>query len=122
MERYDPYSYLPDSLKIFDAASLAEVEEMAAGLSQEEILSYFNISRDQLAPNLEDLAYFEASFNRGRRIAKHKAVVQLFRQMSNEKNGAAASLSYLRQVSEVFPQGEGDVGVGKNFSFKVVLD
>lgn len=117
---FNPYEAQEKDLYIFDVASLLETEKLAAGLSEEEVLDYFAVNRNELSTYPKDEAMFKAAFKRGRSIAKMKACGSLFTQM-NERGGANASIAYLRQFGEMWPTAEVESGLGKNFSFKVVL-
>ena len=119
--KFNPYEAQVGGLNIFDVASLLETEELSAGLSEEEVLDYFAVSAAQLEASPADAAIFRAAFKRGRSIAKSRACYSLFRSM-NERGGANASLAYLKQVGEVWPQAELEQGLNKNFNFSVVFD
>lgn len=121
LSNHNPYIQLPPDIKIFTAIDLQEVELLSAGMSETEVLDYFNLSDEKLISCPQDKTYFQAAFRRGRSRAKHEAVRCLFAQMK-DKGGSAAALAYLRQVGELWPAASLETGTGKNFSFKVVMD
>ena len=121
-EPFNPYSILPPNLKIFDTQSLMEVERLASGLSEEEVLDYFGLSQEGLSLSLPDKEIFTRTFKRGRTIGKMRALENLFIQMGS-KGGAPACLTYLKQVSPTWVSIDESSTIGnKNFVFTVNMD
>ena len=118
---FDPYQKLPAELKIFDSASLREVEALAACLSVEETLDYFGTTEDIIKQSPPDYSIFTAAWKRGRSKAKFEAASLLFTHMKG-RNGANVALAYLRQVATEWPQVSLEPSANKNFSFKVIMD
>ena len=118
MDQFNPYAILPPGLKIFDEYSLKIVEEAAAGLSVPEVLAIFNVSEAQLSDSPLDAEMFSAAYARGESLAKVQAVKHLFKQMS-EKNGAPATITYLKTRAALWASVDENGGAGKNFSFTV---
>ena len=121
---YEPYEKLPE-LKYFKRVDLEEIETMSAGLSEEEVLSYYALEVSELlegedATPTADLIWLRKAQKRGRAKAQMKAVSKLFSSMS-DRNGGQYSLAYLRQMADKWEAGEGNGG-GEGFSFKVMMD
>lgn len=115
------YNDLPQ-LTYFSESDLLEIEELSCGLSHEEVLEYYALTKQDIeAVDTPDLKYFTIAFNRGRTRFKNKAVTNLFSCMT-DKNGAAASIAYLRHFGSEWPQdANDDVSSGKKFSFNVTM-
>lgn len=105
----------------FKPDMLAEIETLAAGLSENEIFQYYFTTKEQLKP--EDLKYFHIAFTRGRALAKSRAIEKLFASMGDTKTGTAAALSYLKRFADEFAvdidDNEGKEGA---FSFQVIMN
>ena len=121
-EQFNPYNILPPNLKVFDTQSLMDVERLACGLSEEEVLDYFGITQEGLALSLPDQEIFQRAFKRGRTIGKIKALENLFTQMGC-KGGTPACLTYLKQISPTWASIDEGATLGKkNFIFTVNMD
>jgi hypothetical protein len=110
--------------EIFDARDLERVEELASGLSEEEVLSYFYLTPEDLPP--EDARLFKLAFSRGRVTGKAKAVHHLFNSMQS-KEGTKASLSYLVRFGQEWPvvdevNGVKAKDVDASRTFRILLD
>jgi len=120
--RQNPYDKLPDELAIFDQATLYEVEHLSKGMSEEEVLAIFTLDLEELEQYPTDLIWFRKAFKRGRSMAKHKAVNDLFQAMQG-RQAKEASIAYLQRFGVLWPEAkEQDGNDKKNFSFTVVLD
>ena len=120
--RQNPYDNLPADMVIFDAQSLYEVELMAKGMSEEEVLAYYTLGTEDLPAKSSDWIWFHKAFKRGRSHAKHKAVNDLFQAMQG-RQAKEASIAYLQRFGQLWPEAsEQDGNDKKNFSFTVVLD
>jgi len=132
-----------DSLVFFDLHMLAEIEELAIGLSEAEVLDYYALTMDDLhtAEKMKseddsfdvddittakyDLRWFYISFKRGRTKAKKIACDRLFQNMTNRSGGTQAAVIYLKHFADKFPLNVDDSELNmanKNFSFTVVMD
>ena len=118
MDQFNPYAVLPEGLTIFDEYSLKIIEEVAAGLSEKEVLAIFNVSETQLGDAPLDAEIFHAAYARGESLAKALAVKTLFKQMS-EKNGTPATITYLKTRAVLWANADENGGAGKNVSFTV---
>jgi len=121
LSNFDPYQKLPPDLRIFDSASLKEVESLAACLSIEETLDYFGTTEALVKESQSDHKIFIAAWKRGRSKGKFEAASCLFTHMKG-RNGANVALAYLRQVATEWPQVSLEANGNKNFSFKVIMD
>jgi len=109
-----------DGLEFLKPIELMEIEGMAAGLSEQEVLDYYGLDLAELEDTI-DLKWFQKAFRKGRSRAKQAAVQKLFTAMS-DRNGAQASIAYLRHFGDKWPQADqAGIGEGK-FSFNVVMD
>jgi hypothetical protein len=130
MNRYPPYSASspnsPNSIDELAAVSPVpitqalchEIEQLAVGLSKQEILEYYFRDEDSLSPN--ERIILARAFNRGRASAKAKATLSLFNQM-NGKDGIKGALSYLVRFAEDWPQLEEESNSKSQHVFKVVM-
>ena len=80
---------------------LADAENMAPGLSDEEVFAILNIVKDDLEKDqMDQLTLYML---RGRAMANKKAVDYLFGQMSS-KGGEKACIDYLKRFGEKWPE------------------
>jgi len=87
-------------VSIFSNNDPANIERLAAGLSEVEVLDCWGVAKDELSQN--DLDLFARSFRKGRAMAKARAVDSLFSAM-NGRDGVKGALSYLVRVGDVWP-------------------
>lgn len=105
---------LPTDLPEMESLNLTDLNQMAqmaAGLSQDEVLETFSIHRDSLTK--DELIYFNEFYNYGRGMAKHQAVQSLL-AATKGRNGAQAALQYLKRFAKEF---EGDIEGDSSGSF-----
>lgn len=121
------YTDLPE-LKYFKKVDLEEVESMAVGLAEDEVLAYYALDTEELMQESEngelvpsaDLIWFRKACKRGRSKGQIRAVERLFSNM-NDRNGGNYALAYLRQMASSWPASEAKEA-SDGFSFKVVMD
>lgn len=99
-----------------DANMLMDVEAMAAGMSQEEVLEYFDLELDDLDET--ESIYFVKHYKRGKGAAKRQMVDALMRAASGKNGGQFAAL-FLSKQAEEWPSGKDDIKAGNGFSFTV---
>ena len=113
-----PKHWDPLKLKFFGTEDTAEIQSMAAGLTQEEVLSYYGISElEQISEY--DAWFFIIVYNRGRVCAKQTAVEHLFGNM-RQKGGTQGCLSYLTRFATEWPENETDK-VG-NRTMRIIME
>lgn len=106
-------------LLALDDVDLSVIESKASVLSLAECLQYLTIDEDDLSESEMDTAF--KVHRKGRLDAIHKAGLNLFSQMAG-RNGAEASLSYLKQMSATFKE-EGAVSTSSaGFNFNITMD
>ncbi len=86
-----------------DTEHRLEIQSLAVGLTEAEVLQYYGITIDQLSPY--DRWFFQINFNRGRIEGKKKAVDSLFIAMGR-KNDCTASLAYLNRFADKWPESD----------------
>lgn len=77
------------------------IERLAAGLSQDEVLDCFCVTKEELSQ--EDLDYFTRAYKKGRAMAKADAVTKLQAQMAG-RDGVKGCLAYLVRVGDEWPE------------------
>ena len=104
-------------LEFFEHSDGNVIGTLSMGLEKEEALDYFNIEYDELeAP---DQFFFDCHYQKGRALAKNKAVSAMFDQMKG-KAGTTAALEYLVRFADKWPEKEGDASTrGRTFKFVV---
>jgi len=121
----NPYSNINGDTLYFDYASLIEIETLSAGLDQAEVLAWYGLDVQDLdQPDaILDKKYFNIAFNRGRAVAKQKAVFALFEAMKG-RQGKESSISYLARFgTDQWRQDvQSDNSTSGKFSFKVEMD
>ena len=116
---YNRYANL-HNCENFDEDMLMRVEDLAAGLSEEEALTFWGLKMEDL--NRAELRYFKLAYARGLSKAKQAATEKLFAAMS-DRNGGALALKYLQIFGDRFPvDEEGNVASGNGFSLKIIKD
>jgi len=106
-------------LEFFSAAFHSlEIAQLAAGLSEEEILQYYNVEKDELGE--DDQKFLTMCFNRGRATGLNHAVQKLIENFTG-RNGHQACLAYLGNFSGGWSESAESVkGMGgKTFRFIV---
>lgn len=103
---------------MFTELELQRIEQLAAGLSKEEILACFYVKEDEL--NAADRDSFNRSFMKGRSEAKALAVHHLFSQMGG-RDGVKGTLAYLIRFGEQWPLVEEEGSTKDQHVFKVVM-
>ena len=93
-----------------------EIQSMAVGLSEEEVLDYYNLEKGDLPPY--DRWFFECNFKRGRLVAKQNATAKLFASMDGNSQAIMQYLS--RFGSEEWRRDGASEGLGKQI--KIVVD
>lgn len=76
-----------------------EIENAAAGLTDEEVLAMYGLTYDELVTDA-DKADFKMATLRGRATAKRKAIDHLFNQMANTRGGKEACMEYLQRFGK----------------------
>lgn len=99
-----------------DANVLMDVEAMAAGMSQEEVLDFFDLELSDLDPT--ETVYFIKHYKRGKGAAKRQMVEALM-AAARGKNGGQYAALFLAKQAEEWPSGKDDLKVGSGFSFTV---
>lgn len=119
------YNKLDTSLSLLTPDTLRDVEGLAAGMNEAEICDYLCIDIAELQhPNCKvDLTWFNKAFKRGRALAKHAAVGNLFTSMKGNQ-GTVASLSYLKRFATEWKRDaeiDDTEGTQKGMAFEVIL-
>lgn len=107
----------PDALKNLSKDDYMDIEAMAAGMSESEVLDYFDLTIDKL--NADEKIYFSKYFKKGRGAAKRQMVEALMKAAKGKGGGAFAAL-YLSKQAEEWPNGKDDTSTKSGFSFKVI--
>ncbi|MEE8382703.1 MAG: hypothetical protein V3R78_12600 [Thermodesulfobacteriota bacterium] len=122
------YELAKEHLNKLSPSDLDEIEQLSVGLSESECLLYFGFKNikdlgDKSNPQNKDKQMFTRAFNRGRLRGKNNAVIKLFESMGS-RQGAAASLSYLKRFADLWHDDSDidDNEGGKSISFKVIMD
>ena len=108
------FSCLPrevPEMDILDYTSLMMVYEMAAGMTKDEILETFSITKDDLSE--DETIFFREFYNYGKGVAISKVVTNLV-ESTKGKGGNVAAMQYLRRFAKEF---EGDVEGDSSGSF-----
>lgn len=113
---FNRYSVLPGNTA-FDQDMLMRVEDLASGLSPEEILSYWGLAFSGLNP--QEIDYFFVAYNRGVSKSKAKAVDKLFSAMS-DKNGGVYALKYLEIFADKFSETEATSNLNHGYTLQIV--
>jgi hypothetical protein len=116
---YNRYANL-HNCENFDEDMLIRIEDLAAGLSETEALSFWGLKDEDL--NNAERRYFKLAYQRGLAKAKQAATEKLFSAMS-DRNGGALALRYLQLFGEKFPaDDDGRLASGNGFSLKIVKE
>lgn len=113
---FNRYSDLPNNTA-FDQDMLMRVEDLAAGLSPEEILKYWGLSFSTLNP--DEIQYFYTAYERGISRAKSRAVEKLFSAMS-DKNGGVYALKYLEIFADKFAETEAASNLNHGYTLQII--
>lgn len=97
----------------FDLIDLMAVNEMAAGMTKDEVLETFNYKWEEL--DTDEQIYFTEFFNYGRGMAKRRVVNNLI-ESTKGKGGTPAAMAYLRRFAKEF-EGEVEGESAGSFSF-----
>ena len=91
--RMPPKIWDAEELTVFDDPRKykMEIRSMAMALSEDEVLSFYNLEKGDLPPY--DLFFFETEFNRGRILAKQNAAAALMGMMETNKDAVMAYLT-----------------------------
>jgi hypothetical protein len=117
-----PYKNLPDDLIYLDYTNLQEIEDLSAGLDEEEVANWYGLSLADIQSSENDYKYFQIAFKKGRSNAKRKAVSNLFGAMQG-RQAKESAISYLARFSDQWQAPvESDSKTAGKFSFKVELD
>jgi len=107
-------------MKNFEADDFMDIEQMAAGMSEKEVLDYYDLTIDDLDET--EAVYFRKHFKRGRGAAKRQMVEALMRA-AKAKNGGQFAALYLTKQAEDWPiDKNGNVNGKNSFSFTVVAN
>ena len=100
----------------------SQIQEMARGMSQSEVLDFFGTNIDEVKESDEDFKFFRYHYRMGRANGNRQAVGALFDQMK-QRGGGQVSLSYLARFSEDWVKEiEADKEATGKKSFRVILD
>ncbi len=98
------------------------IQNMARGLSMEEVADFFGVSVEMLQGSEEDWNFFKYHYKMGRSKGYTDAVSSLFKQM-DQRQGGQLCISYLaRFAKEWDAEIPADKEGNKTKSFRVVLD
>lgn len=98
-----------------DYTTLMQVKDMAAGMTKEEILDTFSISKDNL--DEDETIYFDEFYAFGKGMAVSKVVNNLI-DSTRGKQGSAAAMAFLRRFAKEFEnEVEGDSSGSFSFQF-----
>jgi len=114
---FNRYRDLPGTELPFDQDMLMRVEQLASGLSPEEIMQYWGLTLAQLCP--ADLDHFFVAYNRGISSAKSRAVDKLFSAMG-DKNGGVFALKYLEIFADKFAESEAASNLNHGYTLQIV--
>ncbi len=101
-------------MDILDHEILMTIKDMAAGMTKEEVLSTFSMSREDFSE--EEEVFFDEFYNYGRGMAVHKVVTNLV-ESTKGRQGQAAAMSFLRRFAKEF-EGELEGDSSGSFSFR----
>lgn len=102
-------------MDLLDHTTLMQVAEMAAGMTEAEILDTFSLTADDLSKDEE--VYFNEFYRYGRGMAVNR-VVQNLLESTKGRQGQAAAMSFLRRFAKQFEgELEGDSSGSFSFSF-----
>lgn len=115
-DNQNPYTKFNKDLKLFTAAQLLEIESMST-LTFDEIKAYFMIIDE---PSERETKIVNIAIARGRAKGIKRAADKLFGNMSDNKLGVQACLSYLKRFSKEFEKemddSEGAGGINYNIT------
>lgn len=115
-----PKTWDNNKLQHFEKSHKAEIENLAVGLSDQEIYDYYGIEDVNDLPEYDKL-FLTVTIKRGRLVAKQNATHHLFEAMKS-KDALPASLAYLTRFGH---SGWGeDKGTGAKVptTLKIVLE
>ncbi len=113
----NPYDRFKGELKFFSVSDLVRIETFAASMTEDEVLDYFMIEREELSKG--DSRIFTKAFNRGRARAISTASEHLFANMKDSKSGAAACLSYLKRHADNYTKEVDDTEAKDGFVYNL---
>lgn len=100
----------------------SQIQEMARGMSQNEVCDFFGFGLDELRQSDEDFRFFQYNYKMGRAGGNREAVSALFDAMK-QRTGGQVALSYLSRFAEDFVgEVEADKELGTKKSFRIILD
>lgn len=102
----------------FEEGDMLVVEEMAAGMSEQEIFDYFSIDSEADLDETEKI-YFKKHYKKGKSIGKRK-MVNAMMKAANMKGGGAVAASFLAKQGEEWKSDGSGAGSG-TFSFTADL-
>lgn len=101
----------------------SQIEEMARGMSQDEVCDFFGVTLDDLHKSSEDFDFFRYHYKMGRANGNREAVGALFDAMRNQRTGGQVALSYLSRFAQDFAgEVEADKELASKKSFRIILD
>lgn len=112
-----PSEWTKEDLHLFEPGDQYSIQQMASGLSEQEVCDYWGYDYSELEDN--DKFFFDINFKRGRIEAKNRAVQKLFTAMS-DRNGYNPALEYLTRFADKWPDEK--AGGAVNRTFKIMMD
>lgn len=94
------YEKFKADLKIVRPVDLLEIESLGYSMDFDEILAYYLWDEGELS--VKEQSIIHRAIARGKTKGIAEATKKLFSNMSNDKTGAAACLSYLKRMSKEF--------------------
>lgn len=107
-------------LQFFTLEHIPEIKALAQGLSKEETLNFYGLSKG-LLPEYDEF-FFDIQYIRGRIDAKQRAVQNLFENMraTRGNGGVQATLAYLNRFADSF-KGHGDELTGMPKAIRIEM-
>lgn len=114
-----PYDKFKNELKFFNLANMIQIENMAASMTEDEIMQFFMPEDDDVTKG--DKRIFTKAYFRGRAKGIAAASVNLFATMKDSKSGAAACLSYLKRHADNYSGEVDDSEAKEGFVYNVSI-
>lgn len=111
-----PNNWKERDVEFFEISDSGIIRELSRGLSEAEVLNYFNVEKDDLGE--KDTFFFETEYKRGNLLARRDAVNRLFSSMS-DRNGHVPALEYLTRFAEKWPEQEGVANTSRTFKLQI---
>lgn len=119
MKKAAPNIWDYEKLENFERQQEAEIRNLAVALSDEEILSYYGLTKDDLSEY--DAEFFKVITTRGRLVAVQNAASHLFDAMKG-KDALAASLAFLTRHGNDSWKSDSGTGAKAPKGIKIILE